>query len=98
MSGCGTFKCARRLYEGHGTSSYRPNNPEVAAENATRFAQLQAERDAQDRAWQNSGNVSTPAPACEPRKMPSLPPAPKTAETSQTYIAHPVWPKSFQVK
>ena len=54
MSGCGTFKCARRLYDGHGTSSYRANNPEVAAENAARLAHIQAERDAQDRIWQNS--------------------------------------------
>ena len=92
MSGCGTFKCARRLYEGHGTSSYRPSNPEVAAENQARLAKIQAERDAQDRMWREScqddlQKSQTDKVSLE-RKMPVLP---EPSIETNTYVAHPVW-------
>ena len=94
MSGCGTFKCPRRLYEGHGTSSYRPSNPEMAAENQARLAQIQAERDAQDRIWGGSGgSPSYQSLEIPKRKIPVLT-AQEKSENSDTYIAKPVWPKN----
>ncbi|NBR60042.1 MAG: hypothetical protein EBT86_00060 [Actinobacteria bacterium] len=96
MSGCGTFKCAKRLYEGHGTSSYRPSNPEVAAENQARLARIQAERDAQDRMWGGgsggeSFQQSQPTPE---RKMPTIVEPQEKFTKSDTYVAKPVWPRA----
>ena len=100
MSGCGTLKCARRLYDGHGTSSYRANNPEVAAENAARLAHIQAERDAQDRIWQNSETApeSSKNVLSLPMMQPQLQPQPQPQLQSQLYVAKPVWPRSFHTQ
>lgn len=93
MSGCGTFKCARRLYEGHGTSSYRPSNPEVAAENQARLARIQAERDAQDRMWSGVNEVGETSLAVPERKMPAIVEPRENSQKSDVYVARPVWPQ-----
>ena len=103
MSGCGTFKCARRLYEGHGQSSYRPVNHALSAETASRLSKMQQDREAQDRLWCNSQSQSQSQTEYIPepqlileRKLPVLP---NPVSNSQSpYIAQPVWAKSFQTK
>lgn len=45
---CSTGRCALRRFDGHGTSSYRPTNPDVAREFQSRMDQLLAERSRQD--------------------------------------------------
>jgi hypothetical protein len=57
---CSTGRCALRRFDGHGTSSYRPTNPEVAREFQSRMDQLLAERSRQDQGvFTISQSVST---------------------------------------
>lgn len=100
MSGCGTFKCAKRLYDGHGTSSYRPSNPQLSSETAMRLSQIQMERDAQDRLWQCPTASQTSSIVDRGNNIPErvLPKLPERDAIDTPYVAHPVWPKSFQTK
>jgi len=45
---CSTNRCALRRFDGHGSSSYRPSNPEAAREFTSRMDQMLAERARQD--------------------------------------------------
>jgi hypothetical protein len=45
---CGTNRCALRRFEGHGSSSYRPSNPEAAKVFNDGMQGLLAERARQD--------------------------------------------------
>ncbi len=45
---CSTNRCALRRFDGHGSSSYRPSNPEAAREFTSRMDQMLAERTRQD--------------------------------------------------
>jgi hypothetical protein len=44
-----TFKCGLRRFDGHGTSSYRPTNPEAKKEMETAYQRMMRLRDQQDR-------------------------------------------------
>jgi hypothetical protein len=43
-----TFKCGLRRFDGHGTSSYRPTNPEAKKEMETAYQRMMRLRDQQD--------------------------------------------------
>jgi hypothetical protein len=58
---CYTGRCARRLYEGHGTTNYRPTNSVAAKEMENALQRMMAERTRQD-----GGVFSAPAPAPAP--------------------------------
>lgn len=45
---CRTGVCGMRRFDGHGTSSYRPTNPEVAKQQSAALRNLLAERERQD--------------------------------------------------
>jgi hypothetical protein len=45
---CSTNRCALRRFDGHGSSSYRPTNPEVAREFQSRMDQMMVARGQQD--------------------------------------------------
>ena len=55
---CGANRCALRRFDGHGSSSYRPTNPEVAREFQSRMDQMMAARGQQDQ-----GVFVAPTPA-----------------------------------
>jgi len=70
---CSTNRCALRRFDGHGSSSYRPSNPEAAREFTSRMDQMLAER-----ARQDQGVFVAPAP---PVQQP--PPVPQPAKQAQ---------------
>ena len=45
---CSTGRCALRRFEGHGTSNYRPTNPEASKQQGAALERLIAERNRQD--------------------------------------------------
>ena len=45
---CSTGRCALRRFEGHGTSNYRPTNPEASKQQRADLERLIAERNRQD--------------------------------------------------
>ena len=45
---CRTGVCGMRRFDGHGSSSYRPTNPEVAKQQSAALRNLLAERERQD--------------------------------------------------
>ena len=45
---CPTGRCALRRFEGHGTSNYRPTNPDAAREQKGALERMMAERSRQD--------------------------------------------------
>ena len=77
---CSTGRCALRRFDGHGTSSYRPTNPEMAREFQSRMDQLLADRSRQDQGVFTVQPVQTPsvqpvqAPSVQPAQAPSVQP------------------------
>lgn len=73
---CSTGRCALRRFDGHGTSSYRPTNPEVAREFQSRMDQLLAERSRQDQGVFTMSSVNSvhmpvvQTPVVQPIQMP----------------------------
>jgi hypothetical protein len=59
---CPTGRCALRRFDGHGTNTYRPTNPEAAREFNSNLERMMAERSQQDSCWlQPAGNTAQPA-------------------------------------
>jgi hypothetical protein len=56
-------RCALRRFDGHGSSSYKPTNPEVSKEFSSNLAALMAERERQDSGiFRSVSNIDTPQP------------------------------------
>lgn len=71
---CSTNRCALRRFDGHGSSSYRPSNPEAAREFTSRMDQMLAERTRQDQGV----FVAPTAPVQQPPQPQHLSPAKQT--------------------
>lgn len=48
---CPTGRCALRRFDGHGSSGYRPTNPEAARQFNSDLERMMAERSQQDSCW-----------------------------------------------
>lgn len=64
---CPTGRCALRRFDGHGTNSYRPTNPEAARQFNSDMERMMAERARQDGCWlqpaATAGNSAAASPA-----------------------------------
>ena len=68
---CGTNRCALRRFDGHGSSSYRPSNPE-----ATKAFNSSVQAMLAERARQDAGIFvvpSVPVPTAVPPKLQPIP-------------------------
>jgi hypothetical protein len=77
---CGTNRCGLRRFDGHGTSSYRPTNPEVAKAFNSSIQAMIAERSRQD-----SGIFSAPITVPSiPEPLQSKPIIPQSSPSNQS--------------
>lgn len=84
---CGTNRCALRRFDGHGSSSYRPSNPEAAKAFNTGLEAMMAER-----ARQDAGIfVPTPQPSAQPVPRMAIVPAPPTIQKSENQPKNEVY-------
>jgi hypothetical protein len=83
---CGANRCALRRFDGHGSSTYRPSNPEQSKAFNSNVQAMLAERARQDAGIFSASTAPTPIPAPVPIPIPApvqhpLPP------THQTYYS-----------
>lgn len=60
---CGTNRCALRRFDGHGSSSYRPSNPEATKAFNSSVQAMLAERARQDAGIFTTASVPIPVPS-----------------------------------
>jgi hypothetical protein len=77
-----TFKCGLRRFDGHGTSSYRPTNPEAKKEMETAYQRMMHLRDQQDQGVFSSEHKTEPI--VEKNMVPKPQPIVITKETTGT--------------
>ena len=79
-----TFKCGLRRFDGHGTSSYRPTNPEAKKEMETAYQRMMRLRDQQDRGVFGSEPKTEPIIEKKMVLVPKQEPIVITRETAAT--------------
>ena len=82
---CGANRCALRRFDGHGSSSYRPTNPEVAREFQSRLDQMMAARGQQDQ-----GVFVAPTPTSTSPQLHQTQPTTRTPSQIAQLQTHPV--------
>lgn len=78
---CGANRCALRRFDGHGSSSYRPSNPEQSKAFNSNVQAMLAERARQDAGIFSVSTVPTPVPIPVPIPAPVQRPLPPTHQT-----------------
>lgn len=88
---CPTGRCALRRFDGHGSSGYRPTNPEAARQFNSDMERMMAERSQQDSCWLQPAAAAATATADSSKptlpvsvgmfrqKTPEMSPAPAVA-------------------